>query len=396
MQGALNGIQVFDLTRVLAGPTCTQILGDLGADVIKVEQPGVGDVTRSWGPPFIEDANGAPTSAYYLSANRNKRSMTLDLSSKEGQEIALSMIAQSDILVENFLTGSLEKYGLGYDQLKEKFPKLIYCSITGFGHTGPYAKHPGYDFQVQGMGGIMSLTGEPDGSPMRVGISFADYTTGLYSAMAILAALQHRNQTGGGQHIDMALLDAQVAGLVFEGQGYLMTHDNPKRQGNAHPNIVPYGVFKAKDRPFIIAMGKDEQFHAFCHHIGKAEWAHDSSFGKNAARVEHRATLIPMINEVLSQKEAHEWTQDLEDLKIPCGPVNQLSDVFENPQVQERQMAQNSQSVPTLASPLRLEKTPVNYAKAPPALGEHTREILQEKLSISESDLQHLHEKKVI
>lgn len=385
MTAALAGIKVFDLTRVLAGPTCTQILGDLGADVIKVEQPYTGDVTRSWGPPFVKDANDQNTSAYYLCANRNKRSLTLDLSQPAGQKIARDFIAQSDVVVENFLTGTAEKYGLGYGQLKQDFPGLIYCSITGFGHTGPYAQRPGYDFQIQGMGGLMGLTGESEGSPMRVGVSVTDYTTGLYAALAILAALVHRGKTGKGQFIDISLLDTQVASLIFEGQGYLLTHQNPTRQGNAHPNIVPYGVFTAQDGPFIIAVGKDDQFGRLAALLGREEWL--ESYGTNAQRVAGRIPLTKELNTLLRVQPAAHWIEALEALAIPCGPINQLSDVFANPQVHARNHHTQVGKLPTLASPLRLADTPPQYTLEPPALGAHTDKLLQERLNLSEDDI---------
>lgn len=394
MKTALDGIKVFDLTRVLAGPTCTQILGDLGADVIKVEQPGVGDVTRHWGPPFITDAHGQKTSAYYLCANRNKRSLTLDLSHPEGQKIAHDFIAQSDVVVENFLTGTAEKYTLGYDQLKERHPGLIYCSITGFGHTGPYAQRPGYDFQVQGMGGLMGLTGEPDGAPMRVGISVTDYTTGLYAAMAILATLVHREKTGQGQHIDMSLLDTQVAGLIFEGQGYLLTHQNPTRHGNAHPNIVPYGVFEAQDRPFIIAVGKDDQFARLATLLDRPDW--QETHGKNAQRVADRVALTHALNTCLRTQPADHWIAALEKLAIPCGPINTLEDVFQNPQVQARGHQTQVGDLPILASPLRLGTTPPQYTQEPPALGEHTDALLHTRLNLSHKDRENLRTQGVI
>jgi len=404
----LTGLRVFDLTRILAGPTCTQILGDLGADVIKIERAAAGDDTRKFGPPWLKDAAGRDTaeSAYFLSANRNKRSLTLDLAKPEGQALARRLIARCDILVENFKVGDLAKYGLAYEQLKEQFPKLIYCSITGFGQTGPYAPRPGYDYLAQGMGGFMSLNGQPEGTPgaepLKAGIAVADITTGLYGVIAILAALRHRDATGQGQRIDLALLDTQISWLANEGSNYLVTGKAPKRLGNAHPNIVPYQVFPAADGYLILAVGNDGQFRRFCEIAGRADLAEDPRFASNPARVRNREFLVPILREIIAAKPRDYWLERLEPAGVPSGPVNTLDQVFADPQVVARGMRLDlphgrfGVKVPSVASPLKMSETPPTYRHAPPALGEHTDEVLHDLLSLSESEIAALRNKGIV
>lgn len=387
--GALVGIKILDLSRILAGPSATQLLGDLGADVVKVEKPEEGDDTRKWGPPYIRDTEGADTneSAYYLSANRNKRSIAIDISSEQQRERVFQLIEQADVLVENYKVGGLAKYGLSYDQLKARFPKLIYCSITGFGQTGPYATRAGYDFLIQGMGGIMSLTGEPQGSPMKVGVGIADVMTGMYAAVGILAALQHRHATGLGQHIDISLLDTQIAWLVNAGTNYLTNRVLPRRLGNGHPNIVPYQVFDTASGPMILAVGNDAQFRRFCEVIGVPEWASDEKFCTNPNRIKHRERLCALIDERLQSHERQHWLTKLEAVGVPCGPVNNLEDVFNDPHVKARgaelrmpcSWAMDGE-IGLLANPLKLSGTPVSYMRPPPRLNEHEDEVLADWL----------------
>ncbi|MGB0681055.1 MAG: CaiB/BaiF CoA transferase family protein [Magnetovibrionaceae bacterium] len=395
LSGPLAGLVVLDLTRILAGPTCTQLLGDLGADVIKVERPGAGDDTRKWGPPYAKDAEGRDTreSAYYLAANRSKRSITIDMASEEGQELIGNLAAKADILVENFKTGGLKAYGLDYDSLHARFPGLIYCSITGFGQTGPYAKRAGYDFLAQGLGGIMSLTGEPEGEPMKVGVGVSDVMCGMYAAVAILAALRHRDATGLGQQIDLSLLDTQVAWLVNEGTNYLMSGEVPKRRGNAHPNIVPYQLFASSDGHVILAVGNDGQFARFCEAAGIAALSSDERFATNPARIENREALIPLIAEAMVKETTDHWVATLEALGVPCGPVNRMDRVFEDPQVKAREMilhmdhAEAVDGVDLIANPIKFSETPVTCTKAPPFLGQHTEEVLGEVLGLSEAEI---------
>ena len=399
--GALSHLRVLDLSRVLAGPWAGQILADLGAEVIKVERPGNGDDTRAWGPPFLKDAYGESTgeAAYYLSANRNKQSVTIDFTQPEGQRLVRELAAKSDILIENFKVGGLQAYGLDYASLKEVNPDLIYCSITGFGQTGPYAKRAGYDFMIQGLGGLMSLTGRPDGEegagPLKVGVALTDILTGLYSTVAILAALAHRQHDGGGQHIDMALLDVQVACLANQAMNYLTTGVPPKRLGNAHPNIVPYQDFPTADGDFILTVGNDNQFRKFAELAGRGEWVQDSRFSTNKARVANRAVLVPLIRQVTVFKTTAEWVSQLEAVGVPCGPINDLAQVFQDPQVQARGLAIElphvlAGRVPQVASPIRLSQTPVEYRNAPPLLGEHTDEVLQRVLGLTAGALEGL------
>ena len=345
MAGALSHIRVLDLSRILAGPWAGQILADLGADVIKVERPGPGDDTRGWGPPWIKDDQGKDTSvaAYYLCANRNKRSITVDITQPEGQDIVRRLAAQSDVVLENFKLGGLKQYGLDYDSLKAVNPRLVYCSITGFGQDGPYAPRAGYDFLIQGLGGLMSITGRPDGEPgagpMKVGVALTDILTGLYATNAVLAALAWREQSGEGQYIDMALLDVQVACLANQAMNYLATGNSPRRMGNAHPSIVPYQDFPTADGHMILAIGNDGQFARFCEVAGRPELAADTRFATNRARVENRVELIPLLNEITATRTTTEWIGQLEARAVPCGPINGLAEVFADPQVQARGLA---------------------------------------------------------
>jgi len=394
----LSGLRVFDLTRILAGPSCTQLLGDLGADVIKIERAGAGDDTRKWGPPYVKDASGNDTSesAYYLSANRNKRSLTLDLSKPEGQKLARRLIAKSDIMIENFKVGDLAKFGLDYKTLSQEFPRLVYCSITGFGQTGPYAPRAGYDMLAQALGGIMSITGPahtaPGSQPHKVGVGIADLMTGMYAAVAILAALRHRDRTGEGQHIDMALLDTQVAWLANEGLNYLVSGKTPVRQGNAHPNIVPYEVFACADGFVILAIGNDGQFAKFCAFAGRAELAADPRYATNPARVANRAELVAIVNGITGAKPQSHWVEGLAKAGVPCSPVNDIAQVFQDPQVKARNMQiamphASGQDVPLIASPIKMSKTPPAYRHAPPVCGQHTDAVLEELLEMSPSEI---------
>ncbi|WP_211145523.1 CaiB/BaiF CoA transferase family protein [Pseudomonas syringae group genomosp. 3] len=393
MMGALSHIRVLDLSRVLAGPWAGQILADLGADVIKVERPGCGDDTRAWGPPFLKDAAGHNTSeaAYYLSANRNKQSVTIDFTRPEGQKLVRELAAKSDIVIENFKVGGLAAHGLDYASLKAINPRLIYCSITGFGQSGPYATRPGYDFMIQALGGLMSLTGLPEGEegagPVKVGVALTDILTGLYSTTAILAALAHRDQSDVGQHIDMALLDVQVACLANQAMNYLTTGVAPERLGNAHPNIVPYQSFPTADGDLILTVGNDSQFRKFAEVAGQSQWADDPRFLTNTLRVAHRAELIPLIRQVTVFKATAQWVAVLEAVGVPCAPVNDLVKVFADPQVVARGLAIElphalGGKVPQVASPIRLSETPVEYRRAPPMLGEHTAVVLEELLGL--------------
>ncbi|MEN9772580.1 MAG: hypothetical protein RJA58_1223 [Pseudomonadota bacterium] len=386
---ALDGIRVLDLSRILAGPSAAQLLGDLGADVVKVEKPGEGDDTRKWGPPFVMGRDGKPTaeSAYYLCANRNKRSIEIDIASPEGQALVLELLERADILIENYKVGGLKAYGLSYEQLKDRFPRLIYCSITGFGQTGPYAQRAGYDFMIQGMGGIMSVTGEPDGEPMKVGVGIADVMTGMYATVGLLAALRHRDQTGEGQHIDIALLDTQVSWLINAGTNYLLSKEIAPRYGNGHPNIVPYQVFATADFPIIIAVGNDSQFRKFCEQVGLDGIADHPDYATNVARVKNRNALADIISVGMKKQNRDYWINVFEKVGVPCGPVNNLEQVFNDPQVQYRGAVVNlphpqaaSGSVDVIANPLKLSKTPVQYRRAPPVRNQHADEILRDWL----------------
>lgn len=387
--GALTGIRVLDLSRVLAGPWCGQILADLGAEVIKVERPKTGDDTRMWGPPWMKNDQGENTreAAYYQSANRNKMSVAIDISTPEGQELVKALAADSDVVIENYKAGSLKKYGLDYDSLSAINPKLVYCSITGFGQTGPRAPEPGYDFIIQGMGGLMSVTGEkddlPGGGPQKVGVAFADLTTGLYSTIAIQAALLNRHVTGLGQHIDMALLDVQVALLANQGMNYLASGKIPGRYGNAHANIVPYQVFRAADQDFIIACGNDKQFVALSAAIGLAHLAQDPRFMTNALRIQHRAEITDILVKHFLTNTAKHWVDAIHAVKVPVGLINNLEQAFQEPQVQARDMLVEiphplKEKLTVIGSPMKLSRTPVEYRNPPPMLGEHTDQVLSQ------------------
>lgn len=399
--GALAGIRVLDLSRVLAGPWASQTLGDLGAEVIKVERPGSGDDTRAWGPPYLKDRAGQDTTdgAYYLCTNRNKKSIAVDLSAPAGQALVRELAAMSDVLIENFKLGSLAQYGLDFESLNKLNPRLIYCSITGFGQTGPYAPRAGYDFLIQGMGGLMSLTGQPDGEdgagPMKVGVALTDILTGLYASTSILAALQARHHTGRGQHIDLALLDVGVACLANQSMNYLHSGQTPKRMGNAHPNTVPYQDFPTADGHMILAIGNDGQFARFCQAAGHAALASDARYTTNAARVTHRVALIATLRDITRTRSTREWVSLLESVGVPCGPINNLADVFADPQVQARGMQMQMDhavagDIPLVASPIRLSDTPVQYHQAPPVLGQHTREVMKQCLNMNDDTMNDL------
>ncbi len=398
--GALSDLRVLDLTRILAGPTSTQLLGDLGADIIKIEHPVAGDDTRKWGPPYIKDKDGADTSesAYYLSANRNKRSVGIDLGTREGQQLVRRLIGKCDILVENFKVDGLARFGLSYDDLKEEFPGLIFCSITGFGQTGPYAPRAGYDYLAQGLGGVMSITGEPDGPPTKVGVGISDIMCGMYAAVSILAAVRHRDLTGQGQYIDLALLDTQVAWLANEGLNYLTSGIVPTRRGNAHPNIVPYQLFETADDPLILAVGNDGQFNRFCEFSGIPEIAENPLYQTNSNRVANRDTLIEILIPIIKTKPRQYWLDGLEGLGVPASPVNDIAQVFDDPQIKHRKMkvavphdTAAAGSVDLIANPIKMSETPVSYRYAPPTLGQHTNEVLKEFLGLSDDQLKVLH-----
>ncbi|WP_259754637.1 CaiB/BaiF CoA transferase family protein [Pseudomonas sp. GCEP-101] len=396
--GALSGYRVLDLSRVLAGPWCGQVLADLGAEVIKIERPGVGDDTRGWGPPYMKTADGSDSSeaAYYQSTNRNKLSVALNLASEEGQALVRALACECDVLIENYKAGSLAKYGLDYDSLSKLNPRLVYCSITGFGQTGPRAEEPGYDFIIQGMGGLMSITGEKDGvpgaGPQKVGVAVSDVMTGLYSVVAIQAALLARERTGRGQHCDMALLDVQVAMLGNQSQNYLATGRSPGRQGNAHVNIVPYQVFSAKDMDFIIACGNDSQFVSLCEAIGLPELPKDPRFTRNADRVRNRDIIVGKLAEHFQGDTADNWVRRIHAVKVPVGVINDIGRALEEPQVVARDMlvdiphAQNP-GFRMVGSPLKLSETPVEYQRPAPMLGEHTDEVLKRRLGLDDARL---------
>ncbi len=401
----LQDIRVLDLSRILAGPSCTQLLGDYGADIIKIERPAVGDDTRRWGPPFLRNGQGEDSqeSAYYLSANRNKRSLTVDMGSERGQQIIQQLAAQSDIVIENFKVGGSRKFGLDYDTLKEFNPRLIYCSITGFGQTGPYADQAGYDFMIQAMGGIMSLTGPVDGEPYKVGVGIADVMCGMYACTAILAALQHREKTGEGQTIDVALLDSQVAWLVNSAQNYLTSGQAPERYGNGHPNIVPYEVFPSADGYFALAVGNDAQFARFCAEIGQAELAIDQRFASNAQRIIERKQLIPILRKALVAETTAHWLERFRAAGIPSGPVNTVPQVFEDPQVLHRGMKlqmphphRDGEQIDLIGNPVRFSQSPVRYRHPPPTLGQHSDDILGQQLGLSEQEIAALRDQGVI
>lgn len=393
--GALDGIRVLDLSRILAGPTATQLLGDLGADVIKIERPGAGDDTRAWGPPFLtaEDGETMPESAYYVCANRNKRSVAVDISTSEGAATVRALLRSCDVLVENFKVGGLAKYGLSYDDLRREFPRLVYCSITGFGQTGPNADKAGYDLLAQGYGGIMSLTGPADGEPTKVAVGIADVMTGMYAATAILAALRHRDRTGEGQHIDLALVDCQVAWLVNEGTNYLVSGQAPERRGNQHPNIVPYQVFEAADGHFILAVGNDAQFARFCDVIGAPAIASDPAFQTNRARLANRKELIRRIATIVRKLDRKWLVSELERRGVPAGPIHTLPEVFQSDQVMARGMrvtmpcpGVRDGAIEVIGNPIKMSRTPVTYRRPPPGCGADTEAVLGELCAPQSSD----------
>lgn len=407
LKKALGHIRVLDLSRVLAGPWCSQNLADLGADVIKIERPGAGDDTRAWGPPYARDAAGHDTTeaAYYLSANRGKRSVTVDIAHPDGQALIHELARHCDVVLENFKVGQLKKYGLDYDTLKAIKPDLVYCSVTGFGQDGPYAHRAGYDFLIQGMGGMMSITGErddlPGGGPQKVGVALTDLMTGMYATIAILAALTHRDRSGEGQYIDMALLDTQVAMLANVGSNYLTSGKPPKRWGNAHANIVPYQTFACADGYIIVATGNDGQYQKFVEVGGRPELAGDPRFATNPRRVQNRDVLVPILAEMVKTRSKADWIAQLEAVGVPCGPINNLDEVFDNPQVQARGMAIDmphpaAGTVKLVRSPMRLSATPADAQRPPPLLGQHTEEVLEEVLGQSASDIAKLRERGVI
>ncbi|HEX9274829.1 MAG TPA: CaiB/BaiF CoA-transferase family protein [Casimicrobiaceae bacterium] len=394
MPGPLSHLVVLDLSRVLAGPWCTQLLADLGADVIKIEKPGSGDDTRSWGPPFLKDKEGRDTdeAAYYLACNRGKKSVAVDFTRGEGQAIVRELARGADIVVENFKVGGLAKYGLDYASLTAVNPRLVYSSITGFGQTGPYAERAGYDFIIQGIGGFMSVTGErddaPGGGPQKAGVAISDLMTGMYACTAILAAIAQRERSGAGQYIDVSLLDAQVAMMAVMNMNYLISGTPPGRAGNAHQNIVPYQVFACADGHLILAVGNDAQFTRFCEIAGKTEWARDPRFAANAERVKRRDVLVPLIAVVMRTRTQGEWLAALEAVGVPCGPINRLDQVFADPQVRARGMRFDlphrlSGTVPQVGNPLHFSATPVAYTQPPPLLGEHTLAVLSQRLGLS-------------
>lgn len=388
MAGPLAHVRVLELSRVLAGPWAAQTLADLGAEVIKVERPGSGDDTRSWGPPFAGETR---ESAYFLSTNRGKRSVTIDFETREGQALVRRLAARSDVVIENFKVGGLAKYGLDWESLRAVNPRLVYASVTGFGQTGPYRQRAGYDFMIQGLGGLMSITGVPDaeegGGPQKVGVAVVDLFTGLYTAIGVLGALAHRDRTGEGQQVDLALLDVQVAILANQAMNFLVGGSAPGRMGNAHPNIVPYQAFATADGHIILAVGNDGQFARFCEVAGRPELAVDGRFATNPARVAHRAELVPLLQALIASRSSRDWLAALEAVGVPCGPINDIAAVFDDPQVQARGLRRDlphptAGSVPTVASPLRYSATPVEHTAAPPTLGQHTDAVLGDLLGL--------------
>jgi crotonobetainyl-CoA:carnitine CoA-transferase CaiB-like acyl-CoA transferase len=393
MTGPMSGVRVLDLSRILAGPWASQMFADYGADVIKVERPGAGDDTRRFGPPWIHDRDTGEIvdAAYYAACNRGKRSVTLDIAKPEGQAIARKLALQSDVVIENYKVGALARYGLDYPALRASNARIIYCSITGFGQTGPYRNRPGYDFLIQGMGGLMSVTGErddlPGGGPQRAGVALADILCGMYAASAILAALYNRERTGEGEYIDLALLDAQVATLANQGMNYLIGGAPPVRSGNGHPNIVPYQSFATTDGHIILAIGNDEQFRRFCAAAARPALADDPRYATNAARVAHRGELVPMLAEIVAGRTSADWIAALEAAQVPCGPINTIDKVFADPQVKARAMRVDlphprAGTLPSIANPVRFATTPIEYTHAPPLLGQHTDEVLEELLGL--------------
>ncbi len=403
---ALSHLRVLDLSRVLAGPWASQVLADLGAEVIKVERPGTGDETRAWGPPWLPGGDeGARTAAYFASTNRGKRSVTVDLSRPEGQAIVRRLAERADVVLENYKVGALARYGLAWPDLTAVNPRLVYCSISGFGQDGPYRDRPGYDFLVQAMGGLMSVTGEPDGAPgggpVKVGVALTDLLTGMYAATAVLAALAHRDRTGEGQHVDLSLLDVQVATLANQAESFLVTGVPPPRLGNAHPSIVPYQAFATSDGHLVLAVGNDAQFARFCEVAGRPELARDPRFATNAARVGARAELVRLLAPLLAGRTTSDWVAALEAADVPCGPINDLSQVFADPQVRHRGLRveiprARGGAVPVVASPIRLSRTPVRYDTPPPDLGAHTREVLVGLLGMADAEVDALRERGIV
>ena len=398
MSGPLSHIRVLDLSRVLAGPWASQNLADLGAEVIKIERPIGGDDTRAWGPPFLKDADGIDTAetAYFMCANRGKKSMTLDIASERGRAIVRALAAQCDVVIENFKTGDLKRYGLAYTDLKAVNPDIVYCSITGFGQDGPFSAQAGYDFMIQGTGGLMSVTGDPDdvpgGGPKKVGIPVADLMTGMYATVAILAALMRRDREGGGEYIDMALLDCQIATLSNQAQNYLISGKTPLRYGNAHPNVVPYQAFPTADGHIIIAIGNDSQFGKFCQSAGEPALAQDPRFLTNAERVRHRAAIVAAMMRLVKQRGTEDWLARLGPIGVPCGPINDMAQTFAHPQVRHREMKLEMQhpsgaTIPLVASPMRFTEHPIEYDRPPPMLGEHTTEVLSGLLALSDAEI---------
>ncbi len=404
MPSSLENIRVLDLSRVLAGPVCTQILGDLGAEIIKIERPGEGDDTRQWGPPYLKDAEGNDTaeSAYYLSANRNKKSVTVDISKPEGQKIIHALASKSDILIHNFKVGGLDKYGLGFDAVHEKHPHLIYTAISGFGQNGPLASEPGYDLMAQAMGGLMGHTGETEGAPMKAGVALVDVMTGLYAAIGTLAALNARTLTGKGQMVDLALLDVTLASMTNLAQYYLTSGKPPKRYGNAHSTIVPYQAFEGSDGHMVVAVGNDHQFRKFATALGHPEWADDARFAKNSARVANRETIVPLMQSALSTRTVEEWVGIFRDIDVPAAPVNNVEQVFALDQIQARGMEiemphpQSPSPIKLVGSPFHLSDTPVAYRLPPPVMGQHTDEVLQGVLGFDADALTRLRADKII
>jgi crotonobetainyl-CoA:carnitine CoA-transferase CaiB-like acyl-CoA transferase len=403
MAGPLSHIKVLDLSRVLAGPWAGQNLADLGAEVIKVERPKAGDDSRAFGPPWVKDREGRDTndSAYFTSANRGKKSITVNIAVPAGQQIVRELARTADVLIENYKFGDLARYGLGYADLKTANPRLIYCSVTGFGHTGPYRERPGYDFMIQGMGGMMSVTGEAQGEPMRAGVPVADIITGMYASIAICAALAHRAESGKGQHLDLALLDSQIALLAYQNTNYFATGKSPARIGNLHPNIVPYQPFRTADGEVIIACGNDNLYRKFCEAAGCPELATDARFATNGKRVENRAELTRLLQAVFAKRSTRAWLELLEAAGVPNGPINNVAQVFEEPQVKARGVRVELEhpvagKLPTVASPMRFSGTPLAHRLAPPVLGQHTEEILRERLGRSAAQIAALRAEGVI
>ncbi len=403
MTGPLNGFRVLDLSRILAGPWASQMLADLGAEVIKIERPGSGDDTRGWGPPYIPDQSGDATgeAAYFHAANRGKQSVCVDMSKPEGQQLIQQLAAHCDVFIENFKVGGLKKYDLDYESMKRINPRLVYCSITGFGQSGPYAERAGYDFMIQAMGGMMSVTGEASGQPMKIGVALADVLTGLYAANAIQAALIHQKNSGAGQYIDMALLDVQVATLANQAMNFLASGESPKRRGNSHPNIVPYQAFQTADGHIILAVGNDAQFERFCKLSGSGELAADERYRNNSGRVRFRDDLVPKVAAIMLQKSSADWLVALNAEGIPCGPINDIEQVFADPQVRHRGLQLEldhleAGRVASVANPIKMSLTPIQYDRAPPLLGQHTREVLTRLLGMDAQEISRLQEDNII